>query len=110
MLLPGGEPPLGFLRLNTWVDLRQRDDDPQGLAILEAAIHRRPPGAEAVAAIQRTVSTLCPYRGLQFFREEDAALFFGRAKATADLVSAVQAQSIVAVIGSSGSGKSLYEN
>ena len=48
----------------------------------------------------------CPYRGLFSFREEDKHLFFGREKFTEDLVVAVQRQPLVAVVGSSGSGKS----
>ncbi|MEL4893905.1 nSTAND1 domain-containing NTPase [Crocosphaera sp. Alani8] len=48
----------------------------------------------------------CPYRGLFAFREQDAQYFFGREKFTEKLVEAVQKQSLVAVIGASGSGKS----
>lgn len=33
VLLPGSEAPLGFLRQNTWVDLRQHLDDPVRFAI-----------------------------------------------------------------------------
>lgn len=48
----------------------------------------------------------CPYRGLLAFREEDALVFFGRRTFVAELVRAAERQSFVAVIGSSGSGKS----
>ncbi|GFE71067.1 CHAT domain-containing protein [Chroococcus sp. FPU101] len=48
----------------------------------------------------------CPYRGLFAFIEEDAHLFFGREKFVEDLVAAVTRKPLVAVIGSSGSGKS----
>ncbi|MDZ8225340.1 trypsin-like peptidase domain-containing protein [Nostoc sp. ChiVER01] len=48
----------------------------------------------------------CPYRGLFAFREEDAQFFFGRDIFTQKLVDTVQKQSLVAVIGASGSGKS----
>ncbi|MUG91166.1 CHAT domain-containing protein [Scytonema sp. UIC 10036] len=48
----------------------------------------------------------CPYRGLFAFREEDAHLFFGREKFTQNLVTAVKKKPFVAVVGSSGSGKS----
>ncbi|WP_243902542.1 eIF2A-related protein [Aetokthonos hydrillicola] len=47
-----------------------------------------------------------PYQGLAAFSEEDAAFFFGREKFVNDLVEAVNKQPLVAVIGSSGSGKS----
>jgi WD40 repeat protein len=48
----------------------------------------------------------CPYRGLFAFQEEDAHLFFGREKFVEDLVAAVTRKPLVAVVGSSGSGKS----
>nr|NDJ26297.1 hypothetical protein [Nostoc sp. B(2019)] len=48
----------------------------------------------------------CPYRGLFAFQEEDAKFFFGREAFTAKLVASVEKQRLVAVIGSSGSGKS----
>ncbi len=48
----------------------------------------------------------CPYRGLFAFREEDAHLFFGRERFTQDLMTAVKKKPFVAVVGSSGSGKS----
>lgn len=47
-----------------------------------------------------------PYRGLFAFREEDAPFFFGREEFTDLLAASVSDQSILAVIGSSGSGKS----
>ena len=48
----------------------------------------------------------CPYRGLLAFREEDARFFFGRDIFTHKLVDTVKKQSLLAVIGASGSGKS----
>lgn len=44
VLLPGSEPPLGFLSQNTWVDFRARGDDPIRLTTLVRAIHGKPPG------------------------------------------------------------------
>ena len=52
----------------------------------------------------------CPYRGLFAFREKDAPFFFGREAFTVQLVEAVQQQSLVAVLGPSGSGKSSVVN
>jgi tetratricopeptide (TPR) repeat protein len=52
------------------------------------------------------MALVCPYRGLNYFREEDAAFFFGREAATTQLVEAVGRHSLVAVVGASGSGKS----
>src|SRR5205085_701707 len=48
----------------------------------------------------------CPYRGLSAFREDDAPFFFGRETDTERLVDAVRRRALVAVVGSSGSGKS----
>ncbi|KAB8331274.1 CHAT domain-containing protein, partial [Scytonema tolypothrichoides VB-61278] len=47
-----------------------------------------------------------PYQGLSAFGEEDAAFFFGRDTFVNSLVQATRSQSLVAVIGPSGSGKS----
>ncbi len=47
-----------------------------------------------------------PYQGLSAFGEEDAAFFFGRDVFVNSLVQATRSQSLVAVIGPSGSGKS----
>ena len=106
VLLPGAEPPLGFLSQNTWVDFRARVDDPVLLHTLVQAIHGQPPGPDAQESVRETLSTICPYRGLLYFREEDAPFFFGREAAITQLVSAVQQHHLVAVVGASGSGKS----
>ena len=54
----------------------------------------------------RRPSSINPYRGLFAFKEEDSEFFFGRENFTNMLVEAVHNQPLVAVIGSSGSGKS----
>src|SRR5271156_1295241 len=48
----------------------------------------------------------CPYPGLAYFEPGDADLFFGRDTAIARLAEAVGRQSLTALIGASGSGKS----
>jgi len=106
VLLPGAEPPLGFLIQNTWVDFRARVDDPILLATLVGAVHGQPPGTDAQGTVHETFLTICPYRGLLYFREEDAPFFFGREAAITQLTSAVQQHNLVAVVGASGSGKS----
>jgi ABC-type multidrug transport system fused ATPase/permease subunit len=106
VLLPGAEPPLGFLSQNTWVDFRAHVDDPVLLHTLVNAIHGQPPGPDAQEAVRETLATICPYRGLLYFREEDAPFFFGREAAITQLASAVQQHHLVAVVGASGSGKS----
>ena len=52
------------------------------------------------------IISFCPYQGLSAFKEENTEYFFGRDKATAGLVSAVNNKPLVAVVGASGSGKS----
>ena len=47
-----------------------------------------------------------PFKGLQYFDESDAGLFFGRQEITARLAAEVQQERFLAVIGASGSGKS----
>jgi WD40 repeat protein len=106
VLLPGAEPALGLLSQNTWVDLRQRLDDPLSLAILQAAVRGEPPGSDLTQRVQATLSTVCPYRGLRPFREEDASFFFGREVVIDRLTHAVCCQTLAAVVGASGCGKS----
>ncbi len=106
VLLPGAEPPLGFLSQNTWVDFRTRVDDPVLLATLVRAIHSQPPGPDAQETIRNTLAAICPYRGLLYFRKEDAPFFFGREAAIMQLVHAVEQHNLVAVVGAWGSGKS----
>lgn len=49
---------------------------------------------------------LSPYKGLQHFEEKDAERFFGREKLVGELLSHLQTERFLAVIGASGSGKS----
>ncbi|MFA7241547.1 MAG: tetratricopeptide repeat protein [Sulfuricellaceae bacterium] len=106
VLLPGGSPSPGFLELNTWVDLRVRDGYELGLDTLVKAARGEPPGAEMRAGAARLRAEICPYRGLNFFREEDAAYYFGRETAADDLARMVCQKSCIALVGASGSGKS----
>jgi hypothetical protein len=101
VILPGvGDPPGGFLKLQTWVDLRADPDDPGQLDLLLKGIRGQPAaGADLREAI-------CPYRGLLAFREEDAGLFFGREEEVADLVEKIRRQPLLTLVGRSGSGKS----
>jgi TPR repeat protein len=104
VMMPGCDsPPTGFLQLLTWVDLSKRASVLQqadSLTILRAALR-----GEIIAAASMRPS-ICPYRGLEPFREEDAAFFCGRDDAIRELVARVQQHSFVAVVGPSGSGKS----
>ncbi len=106
VLLPGSDPVLGFLSQNTWVDLRQGTDDPGLLSLLAGAIRGEAPGPDLAERLRVTRATLCPYRGLLYFREEDAPFFFGRMAAIRNLHEAIRQQRFIAVVGASGSGKS----
>jgi WD40 repeat protein len=105
VLLPDCEPPLGFLRQLTWVDLRTQTLD-RGIVILAKAACGEAPGPEIQKDSDSVRASICPYRGLLYFREEDAPFFFGREAVVDKLTSAVQHQPFVAVVGASGSGKS----
>jgi hypothetical protein len=106
VLFPGADPVLGFLGQNTWVDLRADPSDTTLIAILAGAIRGEPPGPDARERVAQALSTVCPYRGLLFFREEDAPFFFGRDSAIKQLVAEVNEKSFIAVVGASGSSKS----
>jgi len=47
-----------------------------------------------------------PFKGLHFFDEEDADLFFGREQLTSRMVEHLRSSRFLAVVGASGSGKS----
>jgi tetratricopeptide (TPR) repeat protein len=104
VLLPRAvDPPLGFLTLYTWVDLRDAQSSDMVEALARAAGGQPVPreGSDGPPLPQ-----ICPYRGLQHFREEDKEFFCGRAAFTGKLVDEVRARSFIAVVGASGSGKS----
>ena len=105
VLLPGvDDPALDFLGLNTWVDLRDDIADLGNLDALAAAIRGQPPGPADTRDDPR--AQICPYRGLQPFREEDAQFFFGREAFSETLLQKVKTERFLAVVGASGSGKS----
>jgi tetratricopeptide (TPR) repeat protein len=105
VLLPGCEPPLGFLRQLTWVDLRTQTLD-RGIAILIKAATGKAPGPDLQKHYDSVRASICPYRGLLHFREEDAPFFFGREAAIEGLVEGVKHHPFLALVGASGSGKS----
>jgi energy-coupling factor transporter ATP-binding protein EcfA2 len=103
------DPPFDFLRVLTWVDfshVAKVSDAPDVLEQLLAALQ----GGQASADVMR--EAICPYRGLDAFREEDSAFFFGRGSADdpkspiGELACKVRDHSFVMVVGRSGSGKS----
>lgn len=106
VLLPGAEPPLGFLSQSTWIDLREDIADQNALKLLANAALRKSFGDGDSTATGAIAATMCPYRGLSYFREEDAPFFFGREAVTDRLVGAVRNSNLTALVGPSGSGKS----
>jgi WD40 repeat protein/energy-coupling factor transporter ATP-binding protein EcfA2 len=50
--------------------------------------------------------SLCPYRGLSAFGEDDASIFFGREKMIHEVIELLKKSRFAAVVGPSGSGKS----
>jgi hypothetical protein len=105
VLLPGCDPPLGFLGQLTWVDFRSQSLD-AGVAILAKAARGEELGPDLQRHLDSVRASICPYRGLLHFREEDAPFFFGREAAIDKLLATVQRHPFVAVVGASGSGKS----
>jgi WD40 repeat protein len=61
---------------------------------------------KAAPQLGEQIIPACPYRGLAAFREQDVPYFFGRESFTQQVVEAVRRKSLLAVVGSSGSGKS----
>jgi tetratricopeptide (TPR) repeat protein len=104
ILLPGADldQAPSFLLLNGWIDLRQGANNPASLDALARAVA----GDGTRPADAPESSSPCPYRGLYAFREEDEPLFFGRDAYSEDLLRKTLANPLVAVVGSSGSGKS----
>jgi hypothetical protein len=115
VLLPGTERPrrgdvahLEFLINASWVEFLKTLDDEHAFRSLLWGIT----GIKTVEPDPR-YEGVCPYRGLEAFRPEDAKFFFGRQKLTGWLVSALRrevraAQGVrfLGVLGPSGSGKS----
>ncbi len=102
VLLPGFRDPLpGFLLHNSWVDLTGGLDDGAALDRLVSALR----GEEVDEADAREIA-VCPFRGLESFREEDVAFFFGREAVVERLVERVREHRLVVIAGPSGNGKS----
>ena len=72
------DPPFDFLRVLTWIDfshVARVSDAPDVLEQLLRAIYGQPTSGETAR------DAICPYRGLDAFREEDSTFFFGRGSA-----------------------------
>jgi hypothetical protein len=104
VLLGGADLTAGFLFSGTWIDLSKGLDAAnvsESLDLFERSIHAAGPAAPAVRE-----TSICPYRGLEAFREKDAAFFFGRASFAQQLSDFTVGKNLVAIVGPSGSGKS----
>jgi WD40 repeat protein len=106
VLLPGADLTPGFLFSNTWIDLRNGLDSPEAAKVLDAIERAIKATAPEVATVGERATMLCPYRGLQAFREEDSAFFAGRSAFARQLFGLILRKDLVAVVGPSGSGKS----
>src|SRR5512135_2708516 len=115
VLLPGTERPrrgdvahLEFLINASWVEfLTTLDDERAFRSLVWGITGTKPPKPD------KRYEGVCPYRGLEAFRPDDAQFFFGRANLTGWVVSALRrevraAQGVrfLGVLGPSGSGKS----
>jgi WD40 repeat protein len=107
VLLPGADVTPGFLFSNTWVDLRNGHDSLDAAEALDG-IERAIDATMLVPARAKVpeFAALCPYRGLESFREEDSVFFAGRAAFSRKLFGFTLDKDLVAVVGPSGSGKS----
>jgi len=110
VLLPDTpDPPFSFLQVVTWIDfshVEKVSDAPLEIERLLTTVRGRGIPGTAVR------DAICPYRGLDAFREEDATFFFGRGSADdpksaiGELFGKVREHPFVMVVGRSGSGKS----
>jgi energy-coupling factor transporter ATP-binding protein EcfA2 len=100
--LSGNQTGLAFLLQNTWVE----GWDPRAADLVAGAVRGKAPAELYDEAHPDPRTRICPYRGLGFFREEDAGFYFGREPDLERLTQAVDRHPLVAVVGASGSGKS----
>ena len=71
--------PSGFSRQDTWVDLRRGWMTRWVLELSSSPVSGEPSRPGRRSTVQTTLTRVCPYRGLLFFREEDTqSFFFGR--------------------------------
>jgi len=109
VLLPGLPEPFDasalppFLSTRTWIDLRKGIENTRGFQSLINGIKGLPLGPERAIEPRNDI---CPYRGLQPFDEDHAEFFFGRDADIQRLIEKLKVTRFIAVIGSSGSGKS----
>lgn len=105
IILPGADltHAPAFLLTNTCIDLSNGVDDTVAINAFAKVIS----GTASTSPKQlQPYLSICPYRGLLAFREEDALFFFGREEASKQLLEKISTHKLVAVVGPSGGGKS----
>lgn len=104
VLLPGADLNKAprFLLLNSYLDLRSGHDS-TNLSRLAQHVLRQPTTLEALSVNDELRN---PYRGLNYFQEQDAPLFFGRQYESQKLLEKVKTSALIALVGNSGTGKS----
>jgi WD40 repeat protein len=91
-----------FLQNLLWVKFRNNVNEEDALKRLVCGIKGEEPGH---ADKNRWVN-ICPFRGLEIFREQDEPFFCGRDHLIQQLLDYLERHRLLAVIGPSGSGKS----
>jgi hypothetical protein len=91
-----------FLRRLNWVAFEEHWNEPETLRKLVCGIK----GEAPYYLLQKRGSIICPFRGLEIFREEDTRFFFGREEIIQQFLDYLEEHRLLAVIGPSGSGKS----
>ncbi len=99
--LPSEQTRLG--RARELVRLLERQGRLSDLLVRAAALR---PQVEWQAYLPAEPNAISPYKGLLYFDEADAPLFFGREQVTAELIVHLRQHRFLAVVGASGSGKS----
>ena len=90
-----------FLKLNTFISFQ---DGVNETSLDELAKSLQP--SRHPTAVRENRLEICPYLGLETFREEHAKFFFGRESYIDALVTQLRPGRLVALVGASGSGKS----
>jgi hypothetical protein len=86
-----------FLRRQSYVEFRHEVNDHEAVQQLAAGIVGKQPGESASAS--RLYETVCPFRGLEVFRDEHAEFFFGRESVVQRLQHYLQDHRFLTVIG-----------
>jgi serine/threonine protein kinase len=85
--------------------LKMKSQRPQSAAELLRALEPFLPGRRQTTELQIDET---PYAGLSSFQENDAGKFFGRNREIAAMVTRIRDRPLIAVVGSSGVGKSSF--